>query len=773
MDGKRLIYPDSLIQGHVLDVLKEFPSDCIDLVVTSPPYWALRKYGEYTQIWDGDPNCQHDFQLENIQVGHEKRDGLSTGKVGINEPILGKLQSTQGFCSKCGAWKGQLGLEKTFSSYVHHLVDIFSEIKRILKDTGTCWVNIGDTYYTVSGGKFLNDNISSSDRSLESGIAEANALKDGSELPSKSLCMIPYRFAISMQDNGWILRNVIIWCLDENTKMFIGRNDKFLHIPLKEVEEGDMVFSMDKQGNVVKAKVRHKFDSGVKSLLKITTKSGREITCSDEHQFPVKASYDYRSFLRLHFKKAKDLSPNDFLWVNYHLPVLPKGTKTDYKRGFTVGFFLAEGNYIKHQIGVYKDNLLSKASQRRWGRAEKPTQRIHGVELACGIKDIKRGYLDYFKDYNFRLKNYSGGSVLFWSYDKSLLSLLQQYVEGDACNTKRFSQNVWNTSNQFIKGIIDGFAAGDGCWDEQNSRWRIGIKPNNALKDDLLLACRLIGYDFRYESTRKVKCGDLFYDAMYFTIQPIKRKTFKLLYVDQIDKIERIGKGRLFDIEIEPIYTSFCGKGKIDHPSQDARRAKWNSLYFLSNGIWTHNSKPNCMPSSTRDRFTIDFEPIFFFVKNRKYYFEEQLEPVAPASIKRAFAKNNLEKRKDKEDNQFAFSCKNQEKAFSKMREQIARGEVPMRKKRCVWDISTVSHRGIRHFAIFPDRLIEIIIAAGSPPNGLVLDPFMGSGTTAIVAKRLGRRYIGIDANPEYIKIAKERIEKETMSCQKDNVEEK
>jgi len=77
--------------------------------------------------------------------------------------------------------------------------------------------------------------------------------------------------------------------------------------------------------------------------------------------------------------------------------------------------------------------------------------------------------------------------------------------------------------------------------------------------------------------------------------------------------------------------------------------------------------------------------------------------------------------------------------------------------KRCVWNISTKPFKGA-HFAVFPEELIEIPIRAGCPKDGIVLDPFMGSGTTGVVAKKLGRNYIGIELNPEYIEIANQRI---------------
>ena len=80
-----------------------------------------------------------------------------------------------------------------------------------------------------------------------------------------------------------------------------------------------------------------------------------------------------------------------------------------------------------------------------------------------------------------------------------------------------------------------------------------------------------------------------------------------------------------------------------------------------------------------------------------------------------------------------------------------------MRNKRDVWSIATRGCKGA-HFAVFPEKLAEPCILAGSPEGGTVLDPFMGSGTTGVVAKRLHRNFVGIEINPEYEKLARERI---------------
>lgn len=170
--------------------------------------------------------------------------------------------------------------------------------------------------------------------------------------------------------------------------------------------------------------------------------------------------------------------------------------------------------------------------------------------------------------------------------------------------------------------------------------------------------------------------------------------------------------------------------------------------WILRNEIIWH--KPNVMPQSVKDRFPVDFEKIFFFVKERKYYFRQQFEPLKnPERLKRRLLAP------DKAHKQAAsyWTSANPEMSEKRRLKMLERG----RKKRSVWTIGTVSFKG-NHFAVYPQRLVETPIKAGCPENGIVLDPFLGSGTTAIVAKKLGRNFTGIELNPEYVKLARTRL---------------
>lgn len=169
-----------------------------------------------------------------------------------------------------------------------------------------------------------------------------------------------------------------------------------------------------------------------------------------------------------------------------------------------------------------------------------------------------------------------------------------------------------------------------------------------------------------------------------------------------------------------------------------------NRGWILRNVIIWH--KPNCMPSSIKDRFTVDFEYLFFFVKNKNYWFETQRESLAETSLK--------DKRKDK--GRFEYNGKRANQDIKIQNAMCGINSIG-RIKRTVWSIPPKPFKE-SHFATYPEELCQTPIKAGCPKDGIVLDPFFGAGTTGLVALKQGKKFIGIELNPEYIKIAKERL---------------
>jgi len=178
-----------------------------------------------------------------------------------------------------------------------------------------------------------------------------------------------------------------------------------------------------------------------------------------------------------------------------------------------------------------------------------------------------------------------------------------------------------------------------------------------------------------------------------------------------------------------------------------------DSGWILRNEIIWH--KPNAMPSSVTDRFTIDYEKIFFFVKSQKYYFNQPKEPmitnhVAGKSTRKYSRETSTLPSNKKQDNVGKSD-------YTGFNDRYTQPGNLMRNKRTVWTIPT-QPSSIEHFAMFPNEIVETIISAGCKKNGVVLDMFLGSGTTAIVARSLNRSCIGIEINEKYASIAEKRL---------------
>jgi len=206
-----------------LETLARMPNEFIDCVVTSPPYYGLRSYGTEPQIWGGDKDCNHiwgeHYTPPNGGKSHPERPSAVGANRSMNDmPIRGEGYTTH-FCQLCNAWRGELGLEPTFQLYISHLIDIFREVKRVLKKTGTVWVNLGDSYAgTGSKGDWLDPKYPNGRNGQSVSITQ-----NVEGLRSKSLLNIPSRFAIAMTDElQFIQRNNIIWhkpaCMPSSAK---------------------------------------------------------------------------------------------------------------------------------------------------------------------------------------------------------------------------------------------------------------------------------------------------------------------------------------------------------------------------------------------------------------------------------------------------------------------------------------------------------------------------------------------------------------------------
>lgn len=239
----------------------------------------------------------------------------------------------------------------------------------------------------------------------------------------------------------------------------------------------------------------------------------------------------------------------------------------------------------------------------------------------------------------------------------------------------------------------------------------------------------------------------------YGTEEQIGREDTPEAYIDRLVGVFREVRRLLKDdgtlwLNIGDTYATTAmpggikAKDMIGIPWMLAFALRADGWYLRQDCIWF---KPNPMPEPSRDRCTRAHEYLFLLAKSPTYRFDAEAIREPSANPERA----------GKVERSFSTSD-----PASSLRNDVGRTVVrtEWRNKRSVWSVPTKPFTGA-HFAVFPEDLIEPCILAGCPKGGTVLDPFAGSGTTGVVARRLGRRATLIEVNPDYAALARQRIE--------------
>ena len=185
-----------ILHGDCRETLRTLADKSVQTVVTSPPYWGLRDYATAKWVGGTNPECDHN-ELRNDN----------------NE----KSMENNGYrgCAKCGARRidKQIGLEATPEEYVQNMVEVFREVMRVLRNDGTLWLILGDTYASFRDSKCVPQTLGGGQRSMPtSGAANRSATAFAeSNIKNKDLVGVPWRVAFALQSAGWWLRSDIIW----------------------------------------------------------------------------------------------------------------------------------------------------------------------------------------------------------------------------------------------------------------------------------------------------------------------------------------------------------------------------------------------------------------------------------------------------------------------------------------------------------------------------------------------------------------------------------
>lgn len=611
---------------------------------------------------------------------------------------------------------GQIGLEETPEKYIERLCDVFSEVRRVLTPEGTLWLNIADSYW---GGGWRNAQFNEHSGDIQKGSKGTYCClslpackgKVGDYKP-KDLIGIPWMLAFALRSQGWYLRQDIIWCLSGGAYLWVKSQKGVMPMMIKDLVRLNpktvQLWNGEKWVNVIGYGESN--DNGDK--LELVLRSGERIGCTSGHKWVLQDNSEVL---------AKDLKVGDVL-KTCNLPDSNAHTPSFLTKDILwfLGLYLAQGSHSNDTI-----QIALNANKKDW------IGRINSVAISLG------GTCTYTID---------GNKLNVRVYSQVLFATLHQYIGGKTAKDKHLNNLCWSMPNEWLKELIIGYFDGDGHYDNGNNRIRIGFTRNYYLERDFRVLAARLGAELTIKPTFS-RIGEKVFPSFRGEWRWCKSSHFNSKDRAEIMEIRKSRARHFYDISVD----------SDDH------------LFSLASGVLTHNCKPNPMPESVTDRCTKSHEYIFLLSKSQKYYFDyESIQEEATSSDKpRVFGANN-QKGTLRNDIGRVYKPRTKNCQYDGQRPNsmhLAReaglsDEVyPVRNKRDVWTVNTKPCKEA-HFATYPFELIKPCILAGCPENGIVLDPFMGSGTTAIVARSLNRNYLGVELNPEYIKIAHKRLEK-------------
>jgi len=439
----------------------------------------------------------------------------------------------------------QLGKERDVDEYIQHLVEGYHLLQQVLSPDGSFFLNIGDSY------------------------------------AYKELQMIPARVALALKKDGWILRNQIIWlkCIGENTKLYALRDGIPVFTKAHELLRTNSVLELpgiDEKFNFKWAKVVYKHKLKSKDTKTMKFQDGNKVWVTGNHKWAVmnqsKTRYRLRTTDSMMTNEPKHRTEYFPSLIYFPLPTVFKNTIFNYDMGYIIGLYVAEGSMQK-----------SKKSE---------------VRFTLGIGD---GFIDdlikKLEIFGENINNYIYNNTnIITIYSLTLKGIIKKFVIGENALSKSFTQDVLLYGTDFIRGILDGYLDGDGYWDEENKRWRLGFGFNTNLEDWLRLFSKILGYRIRTQHY-KVKYQNGIKQAIRGTIH-FNRENIK-------------AKKTINDCEF--VRLKSIRKNEKEHNVWDINIDSDTHLFALGSGILTHNSNPE--PSSVKDRWANTYELVYFFTK--------------------------------------------------------------------------------------------------------------------------------------------------------------
>jgi len=672
-----------ILVGHALDRLRAMRADSIHCVVTSPPYWGPRAYGTEPQVWGGDAACAHEWDEtahgRNGAGRHGETSQFLTQSRAVTEAQVAAAQANRGaWCARCGAWRGEHGLEPTLDLWLEHEVAIFREVRRVLRGDGTLWLNVGDAYATTPNGNAAASYKGRDDRTFRD---KPNSTVG--TLASKQRLMLPARLALALQADGWWLRDEIVWCLSPSTVLYVKSNRGVGPMSIHDMVRLDPSTLALWTGQKWSRVRGWSATATAQRPMRLRLRSGETINCTGNHVWPLADGSE---------RRADELRIGDVL-ASVTLPDEPGETQISEDLAWLAGLYLAEGSM--------SDDCIQIAGNTK------------EVERHARTARIAREYGG-----SCVVRHHGGSTAALALHGNILRGAIAHFVAGRTAHDKHIHPRVWKLPNALLRAFLEGYLDGDGHRDEPNARWRLGFCRNDALAADLrCLAARLgctLTLNKSFSKVGRARTFESYRGELRWTGSTTKHARTAIV------AIERGLPGIFYDIGIE------------DEPH----------LFALASGVLTHNSKPNPMPSSVDDRTTPAHEMLYLLTKRARYFFDaaaiaepaaygEHTKPVmgwaADGSDRSAVAHNQGDR--DGRYRARAAGNKTHKTAAADADGSlaghqhaglidIANRAYGTRNKRSVWTITTEPFSEA-HFATMPTELARQAILAGTSERGV------------------------------------------------------
>ena len=495
--------------------------------------------------------------------------------------------------------------------------------------------------------------------------------KNGSETGSA------FKQALYFMELGFNLNDTMIWCLSSGQHLYVkhqkGISPMSIHDMVRLDPKTIQLWDGEKWVNVI----GWRENKDAKERIRIQLRSGENIYCTQEHRWILSDGTEVQT---------KDLKVGDVLKTcslpdcgEHHPMILTNDIL------WLLGLYLAEGSRADDTI-----QLSLCADEEKW------IPRIKTAIESLG------GTVTYTL-----LKN----TLDIRCYSKVFNAIIEQYLAGKTAKDKHLSSICWQLSNENLKEIVNGYLDGDGSWDNDNNRWRLGFTENRYLEQDLrVLAARLGATLTLLRRGSRIKSVGKIYPSIkgewrWNRSNHYNEKERSEILLITKEKMRQNDK--MWDIEVD----------STEH------------LFSLASGVITHNCKSNPMPQVKQPRYNQVFEYMFVFSKGKPKTFNPLMEPCKCAGQIYDSTCKNMGGENGRTHKKFNI---NSEKVMGN-----------------IWNIAVAQNK-TSHPAVYPYEIPYRHIQTWTNEGDLVLDPFIGSGTTALAAIDLNRNFIGIELNKDY-----------------------